>query len=124
MQSFQITIDAASPSRLARFWAAALPGYQVRPYDDAEIARLASLGLTPETDTSVPIDAQGQPTIWFQKSDRVTTVRNRIHLDLTNGERSAEADRLQALGATIADERDDHTVMRDPEGNQFCLFDP
>ena len=70
------------------------------------------------------IDAQGQPTIWFQKSDRVTTVRNRIHLDLTNGERSAEADRLQALGATIADERDDHTVMRDPEGNQFCLFDP
>ena len=89
MQSFQITIDAASPSRLARFWAAALPGYQVRPYDEAEITRLASLGLTPETDTSVPIDAQGQPTIWFQKSDRVTTVRNRIHLDLSNGEQLA-----------------------------------
>ena len=124
MQSFQITIDAASPHQLARFWAAALPGYRIRPYDEAELERLAALGLTPETDTSVPIDGDGQPTIWFQKSDQVTTGRNRLHLDLANGAREAEASRLQRLGAKIVERRKDHTLMQDPEGNQFCLFDP
>ena len=120
MSGFQITIDAHSPFQLAHFWAAALPGYQVRPYDEAEIARLASIGLTPETDTSVPIDAEGQPTIWFQKSNRRTTERNRIHLDLA----FAEAERLSLLGASVNEKRGDHIVMLDPEGNQFCLFDP
>jgi hypothetical protein len=124
MAGFQITIDAQSPFQLAQFWAAALPGYEVRPYDENEIARLASIGLTPETDTSVPIDAEAQPTIWFQKSDQHTTNRNRIHLDLTNHERYEEASRLDRLGARIHEEREDHIVMLDPEGNQFCLFDP
>ena len=122
--SFEIVIDALSPYRLAQFWAAALPGYQVRPYDDAEVARLASIGLTPQTDTSVPIDADDQPTIWFQKSGHQTTSRNRIHLDLTHAERFAEATRLTKLGATLREEGDDHIVMLYPEGNQFCLCDP
>ena len=122
--SLQITFDAYAPSTLARFWASALPGYEIRPYDDEEIARLAKLGLTPETDTTVPIDADGQPTIWFQKSDRKTTGRNRVHFDLAFSERRAEARRLTQQGATLREERSDHIVMLDPEGNQFCLFDP
>ena len=89
-----------------------------------EIARLASMGLTPETDTSVPIDAEGKPTIWFQKSKSATTGRNRIHLDLKHPERFIEAARLTKLGATVREQREDHIVMLDPEGNQFCLFDP
>ena len=121
--SFQITIDAKVPFELAHFWANAIPGYQVRSYDDAEIARLASRGLTPETDTSVPIDGSG-PTVWFQQSDDTTKSRNRIHFDLAFAERNTEAERLEGLGARIRDERDDHIVMLDPEGNQFCLFDP
>ena len=124
MQSFQLTIDALSPFQLAHFWAAALPGYEVRPYDEAEITRLASLGLTPETDPSVPIDADGQPTIWFQKTDEASSGRNRIHLDLAHAPRATEAKRLQDLGASVHAERVDHIVMLDPEGNQFCLFDP
>ena len=56
--------------------------------------------------------------------DAQTTRRNRIHLDLANAERYAEAARLSALGARVLNERDDHIVMLDPEGNQFCLFDP
>jgi len=122
--SFEIIIDASSPFRLAEFWAAALPDYQIRPYDDDEIARLAAIGLTPETDTSVPIDAAGQPTIWFQKCERSNTDRNRIHFDLKHAERASEAARLRTLGASILIERKDHIVMLDPEGNQFCLFDP
>ena len=123
MKGFQIVVDAQTPSRLAKFWARALRGYQVRPYDDQEIARLASIGLTPETDTSVPIDGNG-PTVWFQKSRKPATQRNRIHFDLSFANRKAEAERLRELGATVRDEHKDHTVMLDPEGNQFCLFDP
>ena len=39
-----ITFDCSRPSRLARFWADAL-GYAIRPYDDAEIARLRAMGI-------------------------------------------------------------------------------
>lgn len=122
--SLEIVIDAQNPFELAHFWAAALAGYRVRPYDDEEIARLATLGLTPETDTSVPIDSEASPTVWFQKCDDVTTARNRIHFDLKFGQRRAEVSRLEKLGAKIQFERVDHIVMLDPEGNQFCLFDP
>ena len=117
----QITFDARHPAALARFWAEALPGYRVRPYDDAEIARLAARGLTPETDPSVAVDGDG-PTLWFQLSDD-TTARGNLHLDLAFAERHAEARRLEALGAALHVEREDHLVMLDPEGTRFCLFD-
>lgn len=120
---FQITVDAKTPYELARFWAGALLGYEVRPYDEKEIARLASLGLTLETDPSVPIDGDG-PTIWFQKCSDVVKSRNRIHFDLAFAHRQAEVTRLEKLGATVQYMRGDHVVMIDPEGNQFCLFDP
>lgn len=118
----EIVFDALDPARLARFWAAALETYEVRAYDPAEIARLASLGYTPETDPSVAIDGSG-PTIFFQKSDTTTSGRNRVHLDLDCASRRDEIRRLVALGATIRDEHDSHVVMLDPEGNQFCLND-
>lgn len=121
--SLQITVDAQSPAVLARFWAAALPGYEVRAYDDREVARLAALGLTPETDPSVPIDSAGQPTVWFQKSDSTPTSRNRIHFDLAFADLRSEVQRLTELGAIVYAERNDHVVMLDPEGNQFCVFD-
>jgi len=56
----EIVFDALSPARLARFWAAVLETYEVRAYDPAEAARLASLGYTPETDPSVAIDGAAQ----------------------------------------------------------------
>lgn len=122
--SLEIVIDAKTPYALANFWAAALPGYRVRPYDEEEVARLESLGLTPQTDTSVPIDSPDGPTVWFQKSDSTTKARNRIHFDLKFDPRRTEVTRLEKLGARVLFERDDHIVMLDPEGNQFCLFDP
>jgi hypothetical protein len=116
----EIVFDALSPARLARFWAAVLETYEIRAYDPAELARLASRGHTPETDPSVAIDGSG-PTIFFQKSDTATKGRNRVHLDLSSANRREEVQRLVALGATVRDEHDSHVVMLDPEGNQFCL---
>ncbi|WP_186419493.1 VOC family protein [Bosea sp. CS1GBMeth4] len=116
----EIVIDCDVPSRVARFWAAALDDFQLRPYDDAEIARLAALGLTPETDPSVMLDGPAL-TLCFHLRTGPRPERNRIHFDIQAADRSAEVMRLTALGATLLREAEQYTVLRDPEGNQFCV---
>lgn len=118
-----ITVDAQHPAALARFWAATLEGYAVRAYDEAEIARLAALGLTPETDPTVMVDGPG-PTLCFQKMPGRTSGRNRWHLDLEGAPREAEVERLRALGAQVRDVHEGWTTLLDPEGNPFCVLDP
>src|SRR4051812_49057699 len=115
-----IVLDCRRAGPLARFWAEAL-GWAVRPYDAAEVARLASLGHTPETDPSVAVDApDGSVTLFCQEVPEPRTVKNRMHLDLGPASQ-AERDRLLALGATVVAERPEWTEMADPEGNVFCL---
>src|SRR5512134_171695 len=118
-----ITVDAQHPASLARFWAAALEGYVVRTYDQAELARLGALGLTPETDPTVMVDGPG-PTLCFQKMPGKTTGRNRWHIDLRGLSRESEVARLCKLGATVREVRDCWTTLLDPEGNPFCVLDP
>lgn len=119
----EIVVDCEHPAKLARFWAAALDGYAVRPYDEAEVARLASLGLTPETDPTVMVDGPG-PKLCFQSVLGRRYDNNRMHIDISAADRQAEIRRLLALGATVAREAEGYTVMRDPEGNQFCVVEP
>ena len=45
----------------------------------------------------------------------------RVHLDIETDDIRAEVARLQALGATIADDRDDYVIMADPGGVIFCV---
>jgi len=116
----EIVIDARHPARLARFWEAALEGYAIRAYDDAELARLAAGGHTPDTDPSVALDGPG-PTIFFQLAISPKTVRNRVHLDLGCDDPARETRRLVGLGATVRDAHPRFTVLLDPEGNEFCL---
>ena len=113
--------DARHPAGLARFWAEALEGYAVRPYDDAEIERLAGLGLTPETAPSVAVDGPG-PTLFFQQSEAPKATRNRVHLDLRAADPEQEIARLCALGARVRDTHEAFTVLLDPEGNEFCVL--
>jgi hypothetical protein len=118
----EIVIDADHPAKLARFWAEAVDGYEVLAYEDAEIARLAGLGLTPETDPSVMVVGPG-PTICLQLLRGPRPERNRLHLDLAATDRTAEVRRLLALGASVERQADRYTVLRDPEGNNFCVVD-
>ena len=118
----EIVIDADHPAALARSWAAAIDGYAVRPYDEAELARLAARGLSPDTDPTVLIDGPG-PIICCQLRRGPRPERNRIHLDLHTADRPAEIGRLRALGASLWFETDHYAVLRDPEGNQFCVAD-
>lgn len=117
----EIVFDCNRAAPLARFWAELLEGYAVRAYDDEEIARLAALGFTPETDPVVMVDGPG-PTLCFHEIAR-GRVQGRIHLDIKVANRAAERARLIELGAAVLREADGYTVMADPEGNHFCLVD-
>ena len=116
----EIVIDAQHPARLARFWAGVLEGYQVRPYDEEEVARLAGLGFTPETDPTVMVDGPG-PSLCFQTYSGPERGRGAVHLDVVGLDLSREIARLTGLGARLRDSQSDHAVMLDPEGNAFCV---
>jgi hypothetical protein len=116
----EIVFDCASAARLARFWAEILDGYAVRPYEKTEIERLATLGLTPETDPTVMVDGPG-PILCFQEVPNRDYQNNRVHLDISVDDRRLEVQRICSLGGEVVRETDGYTVMRDPEGNQFCI---
>ena len=84
---------------------------------------------------SVEVDADGVATlstpdglaIDFQRVPEAKTVKNRLHLDLRSTDLAAATAQALALGATLADDvydGDRWQVLRDPEGNEFCLLRP
>jgi hypothetical protein len=119
-----VVIDSRHPASIARFWAALLDGYQVAPYDEAELARLRAAGIfDPEDDPSVLVEAPGTlPRIFFQRVPGPKRSKNRVHLDLRCDRVADELERVIELGASLVAEYDDHVVLRDPEGNEFCLY--
>ena len=121
-----VVTDCARPAALARFWAQALDGYEVAPYDDAEIARLATLGVTDvEDDPSVLVQPTGGGAgvrFWFQQVPEAKVVKNRVHVDLAAQDPAGEVARLLGLGATVVLEGPDTIVLADPEGNEFCVI--
>jgi hypothetical protein len=118
----EIVFDCDKPAVLAQFWAALLDGYEVRGYDEAEISRLAALGFTPETDPTVMVDGPG-PSLCFQNVEGRRYDNNRVHFDVSVSDRPGEVERLKEAGASVDRVLPTYTVMRDPEGNQFCLVD-
>ncbi len=121
-----IVIDCRHPASLARFWSQVLDAYEIAPYDDNEIARLADLGITDlDDDPTVLLEAPTGPRLWFQAVPESKTVKNRVHLDIRASHRASEVQRLVALGATVIDEPPDLnlTVLQDPEGNEFCVVE-
>ena len=76
----------------------------------------------------VPPDGNG-PRLLFQRRPRTPPESIPIHLDLSTDDPETEAERLVGLGATlierkpsrIGDIEERFIVMRDPEGNGFCV---
>ncbi|MFI7677596.1 VOC family protein [Actinophytocola sp. NPDC049390] len=139
----QITVDCGDPAALSAFWAEVM-GYELQAppqgfttWDEA----LAAMGIPEEhrNDASALVDPTSNgPRLFFQKVPEGKTAKNRVHLDvraapgLRGDERMAalekEAERLVALGATRHERHEPspplsagHIVMKDPEGNEFCL---
>jgi catechol 2,3-dioxygenase-like lactoylglutathione lyase family enzyme len=138
----QVTFDCADPAALSTFWAAAL-GYRLQDPPEGFAtweAFLTDLGV-PEDEwnsAGAVVDPDGGgPRLYFQRVPEPKTVKNRVHLDLNVGgplgtpldERKAAVDRevkrMTDLGAEVVrdvEERGEFwVVMRDPEGNEFCL---
>jgi hypothetical protein len=128
----QVTFDAHDPLTLARFWAAVLGYVDQPPPDgfDSWDAFLDSVGVpADQRDTRWAIvDPDGAgPRFFFQKVPEGKTAKNRVHLDVNLGKDRLDAKdaELVALGATEHGRREElgssWVVMRDPEGNEFCL---
>ena len=68
----------------------------------------------------------GGLTIAFQRVPEAKTTKNRMHLDIWSDDIEGDTTRLVGLGASAAggvieDELGRFQVLRDPEGNEFCL---
>lgn len=127
----EIAVDAHDPQRLATFWCAVL-GYKVIDVEDGlvEIAPAEFADAWDDASTAAwrarTRTAPRAPTIVFVTVPEGKTVKNRVHLDVNPiGSQDGEVQRLLALGATHADvgQGDAHwVVLRDPEGNEFCVL--
>ena len=108
-----ITLDAADPFQLARFWAEALDG---------------SLGDDDALGDPEALVTSAAGSMLFVRVDDRKTVKNRMHLDIQPQDRTRdeEVERLLAPGATVQGDhrRPDGTgwvTLHDPEGNEFCV---
>jgi hypothetical protein len=105
-----LAVDCADPPRLAGWWCRLLGG-------------------------KVEIDTDGDATLHTPQGWRLDflavqdpkAVKNRLHLDLRGSEFATAVEQAIALGATRADDvydGDRWQVLRDPEGNEFCVLRP
>jgi phosphoglycolate phosphatase-like HAD superfamily hydrolase len=135
-----VSIHAERPADLARFWCAVMgyPAWTSWPPEEVEALRGAGLS---EDDIAARAEAwDGNPShqrFYFSRYRHQKRQRNRLHLDITpfedrratREELEAESDRLAALGASVEKVLvgswgpfEEFTIMmRDPEGNEFCL---
>ena len=127
MITFQITMDAADPDGLARFWAEML-GYELQPPPPGfatwqDWARAESIPEEKWNDFSALVDPEGKRArFFFQRVPEPKTAKNRMHFDLrAPGAVAGEVARLERLGATLVEWRGHFAVMADPEGNVFCV---
>lgn len=110
-----VVINVQDMDRAVDFWTAAL-GYVQREQDrDPEFMML--------------VDPAGRRLpVSVQLADSPPKEPVRIHLDLYTSEQARHVERLARLGATRVDEWPypdgaDFIVMRDPDGNEFCVID-
>ncbi|MFF9772367.1 VOC family protein [Streptomyces sp. NPDC013978] len=146
--NWKLVIDTRDAQPLADFWAAAL-GYEVED-PSTLITHLLATGDLPEAavaehnghrvfrgyaavrhpeDPYDPFTGIGKGRrLLFQDVPEPKTVKNRLHIDVHAGPDGLEAlaSRLETLGATRVEEFDRGPaghwwLMRDPEGNEFCV---
>ena len=111
-----VIVDCHDPRRQAEWWARVL-GYEVNQRNPDEFQVSDSAGTA--------------GSLYFMKVPEPKVGKNRLHLDLlTPGSLEAEVVRLVEAGAQVVEVRQDPalldnpdtwTVMRDPEGNEFCV---
>ena len=110
-----LAIDANDPQRVAEFWAGVL-GWEV-DHSGADI------GLLPADDTGFRLR--------FPRTSEPAVGPNQFHFDLTSASLEQQQEtvaRALALGGRHHDvgqlPEEEHVVLADPEGNEFCVIEP
>ena len=108
-----ISFDCDDVVKVASFWSAVLG----RPLDEGSSHMFASIGGAD--------GARAKPAWSFNKVPEPTRAKNRVHADLTSPDPSTVGE-LVALSAGVGEHvlrgaGHSWTVMRDPEGNEFCV---
>ncbi len=109
-----LTFDARDPARLAGFWSGVLGRAVLHGHPAA---------LLPGSETQVGLR--------FALSGSEKVGPNRMHLHLTSPSLAGQRDTVAAaleLGAGHLDvgqlPEEEHVVLADPEGNEFCVIEP
>lgn len=135
-----VTVDCANPVMLAAFWRDLLDYVDDPPpqgYESwAEYDRANALSQEEIDAGATIVDPRGiGPRVFFQRVPEPKRVKNRVHLDIAVATAPPGEERITQIrqaardlvgrGATWAAESGDpldfFIVLRDPEGNEFCL---
>ncbi|MGP3983815.1 VOC family protein [Streptomyces sp. KR80] len=109
IQLQNVVIDAADAAGLAGFWAG-VTGWEKADWSSPEEAVVRNPG--------------DGVSIYFMQVPEEKAGKNRVHLDIgptADSSASAEIERLVGLGARVLGKFESHTVLADPEGNEFCV---
>jgi predicted enzyme related to lactoylglutathione lyase len=110
-----LVIDCHDPVRLALFWSQVVGG----AVDQA----------TASPDWVALEGVPGLGYLAFQRVPEPKAVKNRVHIDylvddLDQATDVARAAGAEAVGGVVEEPTNRFQVMRDPEGNEFCLVLP
>jgi predicted enzyme related to lactoylglutathione lyase len=110
---YALSVDANDPPGLAGFWAGIL-GWEVAD---------GGVSLLPTDDTGFRLR--------FLPTQDQKAAQNRMHFDLTSTsleDQQQTVSKALALGARHIDvgqlPEEEHVVLADPEGNEFCVIEP
>jgi predicted enzyme related to lactoylglutathione lyase len=124
---WNVTFACAAPRELGRFWAFAL-GWPDEEVDESILQRFRDAGVgEPELSGFHLARAPkgGRPRFYFHRREKSRPESYPIHLDFSTEDREAEITRLTAAGASVVETKVGSTltftVLRDPEGNPFCV---
>jgi predicted enzyme related to lactoylglutathione lyase len=112
-----ITVACDGPGRLATFWETALDGER--------------RDLPASADEEMVDPGESEVAMLFKPMAKESTRQMPIHPDLGTDDRERAVERLQELGGSVRETKTETTgehtatwtVMEDPEGNGFCVFE-
>jgi catechol 2,3-dioxygenase-like lactoylglutathione lyase family enzyme len=105
-----LALDCHDPPELARWW-----------------SRLLGGRVEVDSDGDATLHTPGGLAIDFLRVPEAKSGKNRLHLDLRSTDLAEATEQAVALGAVRADDVYDGgvwQVLRDPEGNEFCILRP
>jgi predicted enzyme related to lactoylglutathione lyase len=122
-----VTFSCAEPRQLGAFWAEAL-GWPEEGTDEGFLQQLRDAGVAEGELSGVyvtrPPDG-GRPRFLFQRREKSRPASYPIHLDFRTDDRESEVSRLERAGASVVETKEGanltFTILRDPEGNPFCV---